>query len=53
MGFPTWLAWQETPREPSGRALTQGVLNPEVDLAQRFVDWIRRLFPTQAARAEE
>lgn len=45
----TWLAWQETPREPIGRALTQGVLNPEADLAERFVDWIRRLFPAQAA----
>jgi len=40
----TWLAWQETPREPIGRALTQGVLDPEDDLAQRFVDWIQRLF---------
>jgi hypothetical protein len=40
----TWLAWQETPREPIGRALTQEVLNPEADLAERFVEWIRRLF---------
>lgn len=45
----TWLAWQETPREPIGRALTQGVLNPEADLAERFVDWTRRLFPAQEA----
>jgi hypothetical protein len=43
----TWLAWQETPREPIGRALTQDVLNPEADLAERFVEWIRRLFPVQ------
>jgi len=48
----TWLAWQETPREPIGRALTQGVLNPEADLAVRFVDWIRRLFPAQAVGEE-
>jgi len=42
----TWLAWQETPREPIGRAISQGVLMPDADLAQRFVDWIRRLFPS-------
>lgn len=42
----TWLAWQQTPREPIGRALTQGVLAPESALALRFVDWVRRLFPT-------
>jgi hypothetical protein len=48
----TWLAWQETPREPIGRALTQDVLNPGADLAQRFVAWVRRLFPAQAAGEE-
>jgi len=49
----TWLAWQETPREPIGRALTQGVLNPEADLAQRFVDWIRQLFSAQGRVVQE
>jgi len=42
----TWLAWQETPREPIGRAIKQGVLSSEADLAERFVDWVRRLFPS-------
>jgi len=42
----TWLAWQETPREPIGRAIKQEVLSSEADLAQRFVGWIRRLFPS-------
>lgn len=42
----TWLAWQETPREPIGRAIKQGVLTPEADLAEDFVEWVRRLFPS-------
>lgn len=41
----TWLAWQEKPREPIGRAIKQGVLTTEADLVQHFVDWVRRLFP--------
>ena len=41
----TWLAWQETPREPIGRAINQGVLEAEEPLARRFVSWVRRLFP--------
>lgn len=41
----TWLAWQETPREPIGRAIQQDVLNPHADLAVRFVNWVRELFP--------
>jgi hypothetical protein len=47
----TWLAWQETPREPIGRAITQDVLDPESVLALRFEDWVRRLFPTLETRA--
>jgi hypothetical protein len=47
----TWVAWQETPREPIGRAITQGVLNPESALAMRLVYWVRRLFPTLETRA--
>lgn len=42
----TWLAWQETPREPIGRAISQGVLSPQANLAVRFVGWVRRLFPS-------
>lgn len=49
----TWLAWQETPREPIGRAIKQGVLNPRADLAVRFVDWIRRLFPAGGEIVQE
>lgn len=41
----TWLAWQDTPREPIGRAINQGVLETEEPLARHFVDWVRRLFP--------
>jgi hypothetical protein len=47
----TWLAWQETPREPIGRAIRQGVPTPESALALRFVNWVRRLFPTLETRA--
>lgn len=42
----TWLAWQETPREPIGRAIKQEVLSSKADLAERFVGWVRRLFPS-------
>ncbi len=41
----TWLAWQETPREPIGRAISQDVLRSDADLAAQFVDWVQRFFP--------
>lgn len=42
----TWLAWQNPPREPLGRAISaDGIpVGHESDLATHFVDWIRRLF---------
>jgi len=43
----TWLAWQEEPGRPLGPAVTEGYFDLEVDLAQRFINWIRRLFPAQ------
>lgn len=40
----TWLAWQEGPGAPMGQAITKGDLDANAPLAQRFVDWLRRLF---------
>lgn len=40
----TWLAWQEQPGVPPGRAIGYKYLQPEVPEAARFVAWIRRLF---------
>lgn len=41
----TWLAWQENPGQPMGQAITARALNYNAPLANRFVDWLRRLFP--------
>jgi hypothetical protein len=42
----TWLAWKEEPGRPLGPAVTEGYFDLDADLAQRFVSWIRRLFPS-------
>jgi len=51
--FRTWLAWQEEPGRPLGPAVTEGYFDLEADLAQRFVDWIRQLFPAQGDTVQE
>jgi len=40
----TWLAWQETPGQPMGQAITAHALNHLAPIATSFVDWLRRLF---------
>ena len=40
----TYLAWQETPGQPMGQAITARVLNYNQPLAQNFVQWLNRLF---------
>ena len=40
----TWLAWQETPGQPMGLAITAQALKHNQPLAQSFVDWLNRLF---------
>jgi hypothetical protein len=42
----TWLAWQDEPGRPLGPAVTEGYFDLDEELAQRFVDWVRRLFPS-------
>lgn len=49
----TWLAWQEEPGRPLGPAVTEGYFDLEADLAQRFLDWICRLFPAQGEVGQE
>lgn len=40
----TWLAWQESPGLPFGRALKAGHFETDGPEAVRFADWFRRLF---------
>lgn len=40
----TWLAWQETPGQPLGQAITAKVLQHDSPLALLFVQWLDRLF---------
>ena len=42
----TWLAWQEDPGTPLGLAVTKRYLDGDHALAQQFVQWLLRLFPT-------
>ncbi|MFB6098456.1 MAG: DUF3226 domain-containing protein [Salinibacter sp.] len=51
----SWLAWQDPPGELIGRSIRRetGGLDPHSDLAERFVDWIRRLFPAQGEVVQE
>jgi hypothetical protein len=43
----TWLAWQETPGQSPGIALTKKVLDPTNPAATSFVDWFRKLYQLQ------
>jgi hypothetical protein len=45
----TWLAWQETPGQPMGTAITARSLSHDSPLATTFVAWLRRLFALPAA----
>lgn len=52
----TRLAWQDEPGRPLGPAITEGYFDLDEALAQRFIDWARRLLPsldteTEAQRA--
>ncbi len=40
----TWLAWQENPGMPMGKAITAKALSANSPIAQTFVDWLNRLF---------
>lgn len=40
----TYLAWQDEPGKPLGQSITNHVLNPETDIAKRFIVWLTRLF---------
>ena len=41
----TWLAWQETPGTPLGKAITTKYLTTENrEIADRFIGWLTRLF---------
>ena len=40
----TWLAWQNTPGERMGLAITKKILDPNATSAQRFFEWCQKLF---------
>ena len=40
----TYLAWQDEPGRPLGQSVTAKVLQPETELAKKFVNWLRELF---------
>jgi hypothetical protein len=40
----TWLAWQERPGFPYGKALAEKFFRHDTPLAERLVRWCRRLF---------
>lgn len=40
----TWLAWQSTPGQQPGMALTKRILDPNSPYAAPFVKWFRNLF---------
>jgi len=46
----TWLAWQKEPGRPLGQAITKSYLNSKAPLAQKLVDWLRKLFELGAKK---
>ena len=42
----TWLAWQKKPGQPMGSAINTHTLKHNQPVAQKFVDWLNRLFNT-------
>jgi hypothetical protein len=40
----TYLAWQNKPGYPLGLAITSQVLRPHTDVAEKFTNWLIRLF---------
>jgi len=40
----TYLAWQDEPGKPFGIAITAHTLHPNTELADIFIEWLKRLF---------
>ena len=40
----TWLAWQDPPGNPLGRALTMRIFNPDSNSAAPFIAWFKKLY---------
>lgn len=40
----TYLSWSKEPGKPLGQAITAHVLNPEAEIAQIFVEWLKNVF---------
>ena len=44
----TYLAWQDEPGYPLGKAITAQSLRPETPIAREFTNWLTRLFVTDS-----
>ena len=40
----TWLAWQDPPGQPFGRAITKNIFDPNNAYAAPFISWFRKLY---------
>ena len=40
----TYLAWQNEPGKPLGQSITAHSLKPDSEIAQIFIEWLKRLF---------
>jgi hypothetical protein len=40
----SWLAWQDPPGQPLGRAITSMTLDPHADSAKPFIEWFLKLY---------
>ncbi len=45
----TWLAWQERPGLPMGKAISERYLDTNEPNARQLLDWLRRLFDLEEA----
>ncbi len=48
----TYLAWQDVPGKRLGEAISAGLFDANAELAHRFIQWLKQLFPeTNSAHA--
>lgn len=45
----TYLAWNDEPGMPIGQAVTKKVLNSNIESAQEFLNWVKRVFTNNSS----
>jgi hypothetical protein len=45
----TWLAWQEQPGVPPGKAIERGYFDPKLSASRNFIEWFQQMFVTRNA----